>query len=538
MVGKVFFFLLHTEWVVHTYIHGKVRKPRKPIKQNLNEKASDQIQEPRSPIMISLVARTGRRGVLVGVVGIASLFIVMAVVRDLNTKLVVMTASNQNYQKMTDSQAQKITQLQKTLQEEQEQKELNNKQSLSEHTRMKKAHEGQQREMQTKLAEVEGRLAALQKEHSELQREFQNLSQKHIQMNHHVSRLEAENEQLEAEVARFKHENDVHFAKIAQDRDNYKEQYLALFKQHQANTDSIQTLEREKERLQRQLNHMGVEGTRSNASHNQSSKSPHLNPPLAPGAKPAPVSSSSTSSSAKNQVLNLPLQEPVAHGGVSYGGGAGLSKSSSTEGVVPRVGAEPPLARNLVVPPHEIRKEDVMEAPKPGEFRNYLHGQIEGNANNQIAQPVVKKSPSEDDNLDRAVDGVKQANPEILDRIDPNGDQADVEGEEEDDQDDAVDGELGDLQRYQKAPTNPRGHVDGGALALGQGDEDEDVNYDQDIIHGFQRHHGQNRGYQPAGFPINQPHFGNPNIQPRRYVQAPEEPVRFAQRPWGHQNLL
>lgn len=62
--------------------------------------------------MISLVARTGRRGVLVGVVGIAGLFIVMAVIRDLNTKLVVMTASNQNYQKMTDSQAQKITQLQ------------------------------------------------------------------------------------------------------------------------------------------------------------------------------------------------------------------------------------------------------------------------------------------------------------------------------------------------------------------------------------------------------------------------------------------
>lgn len=321
---------------------------------------------------------------------------------------------------------------------------MNNKQSLSEHARMKKAHEGQQREMQTKLTEAETNLSALKKEHSELQKQFQNLSQKHIQINHHLSRLETENEQLAAENARLKHENDVHFAKIAQDRDSYKEQYLALFKQHQANTDSIQTLEREKQRLQMQLNNFGGE----DAVLNRSSKSPQLNQPLAPGAKPM-SSVSTSSSSAKNQVLNLPLQEPVANAVVSEAGMDVAKGSSSTVGVVPRVGAETPLAGNLVVPPQEVRKEDVMEAPKPGEFRNYLHGQAEVNANNQIAQPVVKKSPSEDENLDRAVDGVKQANPEILDNIEPNGDQGGVEGEEEDDQDDAVDGELGDLQvRY------------------------------------------------------------------------------------------
>lgn len=62
--------------------------------------------------MMSLMSRTSRRNALVGFLAGSFLIVVILVLRDLNTKLDVMTQSNQRYQDMTDKQIEKIKSLQ------------------------------------------------------------------------------------------------------------------------------------------------------------------------------------------------------------------------------------------------------------------------------------------------------------------------------------------------------------------------------------------------------------------------------------------
>ncbi len=52
--------------------------------------------------------RTSRKSALILTVGVIVLIITMLAFKDLNEKLDVMTASNAGYQKMTDSQSDKI----------------------------------------------------------------------------------------------------------------------------------------------------------------------------------------------------------------------------------------------------------------------------------------------------------------------------------------------------------------------------------------------------------------------------------------------
>jgi len=55
--------------------------------------------------------RTSRKSALILTVGVIVLIITMLAFKDLNEKLDVMTASNAGYQKMTDSQSDKIRNL-------------------------------------------------------------------------------------------------------------------------------------------------------------------------------------------------------------------------------------------------------------------------------------------------------------------------------------------------------------------------------------------------------------------------------------------
>ena len=77
-----------------------------------------------------------------------------------------------------------------------------------------------------------------------------------MQTSHHISKLEKENARLRSESADWRSRSEAARAEAAsagQERDRYKDQYLALFKQHQQSSDAIQSLKGEKERLQIQL---------------------------------------------------------------------------------------------------------------------------------------------------------------------------------------------------------------------------------------------------------------------------------------------
>ena len=61
--------------------------------------------------MMALAARSGRKGVFLSVAAFAVSFIFVLVIKDLNEKIAVMTASNNNYKRMTDQQLEKIARM-------------------------------------------------------------------------------------------------------------------------------------------------------------------------------------------------------------------------------------------------------------------------------------------------------------------------------------------------------------------------------------------------------------------------------------------
>ena len=61
--------------------------------------------------MMALAARSGRKGVMLSLGAFAVSFIFVLVIKDLNEKLAVMTASNNNYKRMTDQQLEKISRM-------------------------------------------------------------------------------------------------------------------------------------------------------------------------------------------------------------------------------------------------------------------------------------------------------------------------------------------------------------------------------------------------------------------------------------------
>lgn len=233
---------------------------------------------------------------------------------------------------------------------------------------------------------------------------------------------------------------------------------MALFKEHQQSDDSINSLKAERDRLQLQL------------SDTQSIKSQPL--PNQQSLQKKPVQKASTSKT----VLKANIEEPfVPNNRISSSTESGLAQV----GVGPARAASPP-APVVAEPPHVIHganvrhevvdKEDVMEAPKPIQtFNQYLHHPNviphpqQPQLHHQFAQPLdrpnahhlqtgsggryyVQPGPhqfqrreSGGENLDHAVDGAQQRNPDLF--------QAAGYGNKDDD-DDFADGQI--VVRHQR----------------------------------------------------------------------------------------
>ena len=93
-----------------------------------------------------------------------------------------------------------------------------------------------------------------------------------LQASHQVSRLEAQNAKLSAEAERLRAEAGK-AAKVQAEGTRCRDQYQALFKEHQEASDQVQTLRREKERLQKQL--LQQQGADRKAAEVKSSPSLH-----------------------------------------------------------------------------------------------------------------------------------------------------------------------------------------------------------------------------------------------------------------------
>ena len=369
--------------------------------------------------------RTSRRTMFGGIILCVFSVIALMVVKDMNDKLTVMTSSNSGYQKMTDSQANRINQLNAEL-----------KNSKKEYSNDIESFHKTQNELKSKLTKSERQvkqLTPLQDQLSRVQTELQTFKQKHD-----IEMQQAEEEhtrllKLLAETRRDKESDQeecrAKLEKLAEERDQCKTPYSNLFKEHQEATDTVQKLQSENKDLQNSKNMLekqikllqnrpsiativtpasrskSVDGRQIQIPNNN--KQPQIlhpiggeneatskrrtsgsNVPLPVAAAPAAMSTAKSVNVNQNY-----LEEPklVGRQPIVLNGRGGLRVPGNAP-----VAAEPPLARHtkgeIVAPVHQnaMIQEDVMEAPKDYKNRKKInYAQI----NSRFANSQTLASP-------------------------------------------------------------------------------------------------------------------------------------------------
>merc|ERR1739848_763469 len=268
-------------------------------------------------------------------------------VKDLNDKLGVMTASNAGYQKMTDSQTEKI----RSLTTELEALRVSKVSEL-------KASENEKRRLELKSDNLQKEIGSLidDKAHMEYDRD---------EIKELMGRQKKDSDGISVRLRD-------QIAKISIERDTCQRQYDALFKLQQELTDATQK----------------------------------------PAIAMSPVQTYIKSSTMQQVGLEQPRQLPKMSQSSS------TSKGSSSIHAAP-VGAEPPIFNppqqqhppghhQDIVPLHQIKKEDVMEAPKV-HFNN-MDAQVDPVRHDHpgLQAPIYRDNHNvalDDDDLEDSADG-------------------------------------------------------------------------------------------------------------------------------------
>lgn len=324
--------------------------------------------------------RTSKRIALGALVGFCLLCFGLLAVKDMNDKLGVMTASNAGYQKMTDTQADKIKSLTTEL-------EALRASKVSE---LRSAEE-EKRDVQDKLDDVNRKFAQLKKE---FQSQIDDL-------NEAKGHLESERDELKRLNGRQKQEADQfsiqlrdQIARMSLEKDACQKQYDALFKLHQEASDQLANLaNKPKQEL------LPSSSTKSNRQQLQipgNKQQLQLQQSFVKDVSQARSSSSQPVGLEEPRVVQLPQQ---------------VGALSTAKGGLAPVGAQPPLGNLEVVPFHQLHKEDVMEAPKPHQahFEN-MDAQVDPIQHDHpgLQAPVYRDNHNvalDEDDLEDAADG-------------------------------------------------------------------------------------------------------------------------------------
>ena len=322
--------------------------------------------------------RSSKRIALGGLFAVAFLVLCLLALKDLNDKLNVMTASNAGYQTMTDVQGDKIKLLTSEL-------EVLRVSKLEEAKEMKEESKLQEK----KFLELRDKFNALNLENQRCAGQLNDIVES-------KSQLESERDELQRGSARQKSEADhlsVQFrdqiARLSLDRDACLRQYDALFKLHQAASDDVASLNQDKERLSLQLTDVTALAQKSTTKVNK----PQIQIP--------------NNGQHGHQAKSSSIQ-PIGHIEQPHKSQK-LSTSSRIAAPAAAVAAEPP---HEVVPVHQLRKEDVMEAPKL-EFEN-LDAQVDPHEQDHpgLQAPVYRDNQNiaaaaafEEDDIEDSADG-------------------------------------------------------------------------------------------------------------------------------------
>ncbi len=300
--------------------------------------------------MMSLVSRSpllaGRRPLLILCLCGLAFLVGILVVKDLNEKLSVMTASNAGYQKMTDRQNDNIGRLQQRLKDEQRQRAEEADKSKRKEAEAKAETDKldvKARQSESELAKARSRLDALSKK-------MDSAALEQAETNHRLSRAETEATKWQAEARRLTERAN----KCEEEKAGLAKQYAALFKEHTQAVDAAQFLNEEKERLELQLKDAERNAA---AAVMSSSKSPMQQIQPSRSNLTDHRARSSTPRSAHRQQANIiaePFHPPAAAAVRGLPVASSTKSSDAGAARVAPVAAEPPHVVHQHVQAHQV----------------------------------------------------------------------------------------------------------------------------------------------------------------------------------------
>lgn len=218
-----------------------------------------------SPIMMNLLhIRNGKKAYAIYALALFVFCSVGLVMKNFNDKIAMMSDSVISYQQMIDKQSEQMKSItrererfKRELAEEKEEKEMTVNELKN------SIHSVEQREMQEKrkkekeISELRDRLQTVELEKNKVEGKYKTLSKANGDAVADIEYFKSENKKLrsqlhEASTSKTSEQLQLRdsLAKVAAERDKYKEQYSALFRQLQQSMDSVQLLQTEKDRLQ------------------------------------------------------------------------------------------------------------------------------------------------------------------------------------------------------------------------------------------------------------------------------------------------
>ena len=287
--------------------------------------------------------RTSKRIALGGLFAVAFLILCLLALKDLNDKLNVMTASNSGYQQMTDAQGDKI----KTLTSELEVLRVSKMAEL-------KAIQEEAKVQEKKFLELKDKFNALNLQNNRCSGQLNDMLEQKSKLEKLESECKRGSARQKSEAEHLSVQLRDQIARISMDRDACRRQYDALFKLHQAASDDVVSLNQDKERLSLQLTDVTDKQKSSTLTSDKVNKIQIQIPnnsrssSIQPIGLEQPHKISTSSRLGKFLQFLLTKKRP-------------LFKSRSSLYFVGMMQVQEPVQ---VVPIHQVRKEDVMEAPK------------------------------------------------------------------------------------------------------------------------------------------------------------------------------
>jgi len=296
--------------------------------------------------MINVTALRGtRKAYVYYAVGFTAIVMVGLVMKSFNDKIALMTGSVHSYQMMVDQQSNQLKAV--SMEKDRLKRDLDdNDASLREMrtslAKLDKACREQEEKMDDDLNSLQAKFSSLTASTSKLESKYKTMSKSNAEAIADIENLNLANRRLREQVAEASSTRTAELvklrdsvAKLSQERDKYRDQYSALFKQHQQSSDSIQLLQDEKDRLQEQIREI----QRLSGGIHQ--------------GKGGAVSSSAIPVVEQPRVMQEPNKQLSS------------STSSTPPSVAEVQGAEPRHAELPLIPPPASRPESRVSRPAP-----------------------------------------------------------------------------------------------------------------------------------------------------------------------------